>query len=98
MTPLLVFRCIAIEATALPRPIQFHVVSPNENPDLIFEFNIGSIRFDPIGGWIADQAILRIRDAKSQETVCIYQAKTIFITPSVDNLIYKIIKKLKKQL
>lgn len=74
----------------------FCVVPATENPDLIFEFNIGSIRFDPIVGWIADQAILRIRDTKSKEVVASYQAKGSLITPTVENIISKLMYEIKK--
>lgn len=74
----------------------FCVVPATENPDLIFEFNIGSIRFDAMAGWIADQAILRLRDAKSKELVATYQAKGSIITPTVENIISNLVYEIKK--
>ncbi len=74
----------------------FHVVSIYDRPDLLLEFSIGSIRYDPLAGWIADQAIVRLRDAKSKQIVAQFQAKGWFITPTVENIISKLVSEIKK--
>jgi hypothetical protein len=74
----------------------FHVVSINDCPDLLLEFSIGSIRFDSLAGWIADQAIVRLRDAKSKQIVAQFQAKSRFITPTVENIISNLVTEIKK--
>lgn len=74
----------------------FSVVSISENPDLLLELSIGSIRFDPLVGWIADQANIKLRDANSKQLVASFQAKAGFITPTVDNMISKLTYEIKK--
>lgn len=74
----------------------FQVVSCRDNPDLLIEFSIGSIRFDPVAGWIADQAIVKLIDSKSNQVVAQYQAKSGFITPTVENIISRLVSQIKK--
>lgn len=74
----------------------FYVVPNSENPDLLIEFSIGPVRFDQVAGWIADQAIVRLRDAKTKRVIAQFQAKTGFITPTVENIIDKLVAEIKK--
>lgn len=88
---------MAVETLAFEcERLGFEVVANPENADLILEFNIGTVRFDPVAGWIADQGIAKFRDAKTNRLVAQYQAKTSFITPTVENILYKLVNEIKK--
>lgn len=73
----------------------FQVVSEEDNPDLIMEFMIGSIRQDEITGWIADAGYITLSDARTKRVVAQYEAKTMFITPTVNNIITKLASEMK---
>lgn len=72
---------------------------PTESPsnaDLIADFSIGAVRYDPLTGWIADQAFLQIRNAQNQEIVASYRANARWVTPTVGNLVENIMKQVRK--
>lgn len=73
----------------------FQVVLQSEAPDLLLELNIGSIRFDSFAGWIADQGIVRLRDANSKRIVAQFKAKSSFLTPTIENIISKLMTEIK---
>lgn len=72
------------------------VESKADSVDLIALFSIGTVRYDPLAGWIADRALLRIIERKTEKTLVEIKAETQFITPTVKNLVKSIIKELKK--
>lgn len=78
------------------RAIGFEVLDDTNSAKAIGEFSIGAVRYDPIGGWIADQAFLRIRAKSSGQTVAAYRADGRFITPSVANLVSNVAKAIAK--
>jgi hypothetical protein len=49
--------------------IGFDVLDEAESADAIAEFSIGAIRYDPLAGWIADQAFLKFKDASSVQSL-----------------------------
>ncbi len=50
-------------------------------------------RFDPIGGWIADEAQLEFIDVNTGELLASYRAHASgLVTPSVNNLVSNLIK------
>lgn len=67
--------------------IGFKFVSSERDASAIVEFTIGDIRYDPLGGWIADQGLVKFRDAKSGETIAMFRANSQFVTPTVDNIV-----------
>lgn len=72
--------------------IGFQIVGNPSEAQLVGEFSIGQIRYDPLAGWIADQAILVLKDKATGHTVGLFRAKTSFITPTVNNLVSQIAK------
>jgi hypothetical protein len=71
------------------------IVSNSSDADAIGEFSIGQVRYDPLAGWIADQAFLIIREKDSGSIILAARAESNFITPTVKNLIRNIISQVK---
>lgn len=76
--------------------IGFNFVSDVNQAAVIVEFTIGTIRFDPIAGWIADQAFVKFIDKSSGKVLAFYSAKAQFITPTVTNIIKEISNSIKQ--
>jgi len=70
----------------------------SHDADIIATFSIGTIRYDPITGWIADQAYLEFIDLETGDFICGIKAKPRFITPTVENMIKNIINSLSSKL
>jgi hypothetical protein len=65
----------------------FNVVDREEDADMLALFSIGTVRFDPLAGWIADRAILQFKDRTTGEGVLTIKADLQFITPTVSTLV-----------
>lgn len=75
--------------------IGFDMVDRPENAELLAEFSIGAVRYDPITGWIADQASLVLRDPQTGRVVFTAFADTRFVTPRVSTLIGRLAESVK---
>lgn len=75
--------------------IGFQMESRASEAQLVGEFSIGQIRYDPVAGWIADQAVLVLKDPAGN-TVAMFRAKTRGITPTVNSLVSQIAKAVKQ--
>ena len=75
--------------------IGFQVVGNASEAQLVGEFSIGQIRYDPLAGWIADQAILILKDSAGN-TVAMFRGKHSGVTPTVNSLVSQIAKAVKK--
>ncbi len=75
--------------------IGFNFVSEENQADAIVDFSIGAIRYDPLAGWIADQAFVKFKDSESGEILAFYRAKSQAITPTVNNIISNLVKEIK---
>jgi hypothetical protein len=53
--------------------IGFNFVPAENQADAIVEFTIGDIRNDPLAGWIADQALVKFKDAKSGQVLAFFR-------------------------
>lgn len=71
--------------------IGFQMVGSSSEAQIIGEFSIGQIRYDPLVGWIADQAMLILKDP-SGNTLALFRAKSRGITPTVNSLVSQIAK------
>lgn len=71
--------------------IGFQMAARPMEAQLVGEFSIGQIRRDPLVGWIADQAMLILRDSAGN-TVDMFRAKSSGITPTVNSLVSQIAK------
>ena len=81
----------AVERLAFElRRLGFDVVSDRRSADAIAEFSIGSIRYDPISGWIADEASLVVRAADDDRVLASAFAETRWITPTVRTVIRRL--------
>ena len=76
--------------------IGFKFVLEENKADAIVEFSIGSIRYDPLADWIADQAFVKFKDVKTGQILAFYRAKVQFVTPTVNNIIKKLASEIRK--
>jgi len=76
--------------------IGFNFASEENEADAIVEFFIGQIRYDPLAGWIADKALVKFKERSSGRIIAFFQAKGQAITPTVDNIVGNLSKKIKK--
>ncbi len=63
------------------------VIADSTKAGSIVEFSIGSIRYDPLAGWIADQALAKVRRVGTGEVIAFYRANAQAITPTVNKLV-----------
>ena len=61
-----------------------------EQAEVLLAFSIGAVRYDPIAGWIADQASLVISDRETGERLEMYQVKSAGVTATTTKLIRKL--------
>ncbi len=76
--------------------IGFSIVDEKSKADVIVEFSIGQIRYDPITGWIADQGIVRFIDTKSGAITAMYKAKPRLITPTTNTIVEMLASEIRK--
>jgi hypothetical protein len=69
--------------------IGFRVVENPIDAELIGELSIDGLSYDPLVKWVAEQAILVIKD-NAGNTLFVFRAKSSGITPTIDSLISKI--------
>lgn len=74
----------------------FEVVSDPAEARLRAEFSIGAVRYDPLTGWIADEARLVFRDSASGRVIASYYAETRWITPTVKTLVKRLMGEVRK--
>lgn len=67
--------------------IGFKITDDPAQADAVVEFSIGTVRYDALVGWIADQAVARFANAQTGESIAAYRARTRFVTPTTDNLV-----------
>lgn len=72
------------------RRIGFDVVSNPSSADAIAEFSIGAVRYDPLTGWIADEAGLVIRAADDNRVLASVFADSRWITPTVKTVVKRL--------
>jgi len=77
--------------------IGFEIVDNIKDADAIITLQIGTVRFDLLTGWIADEAFLQFIDRRTSKTFAMFHAKTRFITPTVKNIISNLASAIKKQ-
>jgi hypothetical protein len=70
----------------------FEIVNESTEAEILALFSIGTVRFDPITGWIADQAFLTLKEAKTGNTLCSFRADVRFITPTVKTLVRQLVQ------
>ena len=74
----------------------FQMVDSQGKADAIVLFSIGAVRHDPLAGWIADQAFLVFKDAKSETTLCTFRANSQFVTPTVNRIVENLVDEVGK--
>ena len=89
---LLVAQNLSFELAALG----FQMVDSQDKADAVALFSIGTVRYDPLAGWIADQAFLVFKDAESGTTLCTLRADTQFITPTVKRITKNLVRAARK--
>lgn len=72
--------------------IGFEITNNPAQADAVVEFSIGTVRYDALAGWIADQAVARFVDAQTGESIAAYRAKTRFVTPTTNNLVGELVQ------
>lgn len=78
------------------RAAGMRIVSQPGNANVIANFYIGSCRFDPIAGWIADRSFIDFRDSKTGETVAMVSGNTRVITPTIRSHIRNLVDATKR--
>ena len=74
----------------------FIMTEYKEDADAVAILSIGTVRYDPITGWIADRAYLEFKNAQNGQLLCALKADTRFITPTVNTILKRLIKGVKK--
>jgi hypothetical protein len=74
----------------------FTMTETQEDADAVAILSIGTVRYDPITGWIADRAYLEFKNAQNGQLLCSFKADTRFITPTVNTILKKLMKGVKK--
>lgn len=67
--------------------VGFSIVESRDQADAVFDLSIGTIRYDPIGGWIADKGIVAVRESNTGRTLGMYSTEGRLITATVGKLI-----------
>ncbi|OGR85739.1 MAG: hypothetical protein A2901_01105 [Elusimicrobia bacterium RIFCSPLOWO2_01_FULL_54_10] len=78
------------------RDMGFDTIEKTGEADAIALFSIGTVRYDPLTGWIADRAFLDFKDNKTGSMILSIKANTRFVTPTVGSLVRNIVSELKK--
>lgn len=78
------------------RNMGFQTVNTPEESDLLANFSIGTIRYDPLAGWIADRAFLEFSNPKNGLMICSVKAEVQLVTPTVNKLVKSILEELKQ--
>lgn len=68
----------------------FYFVSDSRDAEVLLVFSIGAVRYDPLAGWIADQASLVVVDPLTKERLEVHQAKSAGVTATTSKLIRKL--------
>lgn len=79
------------------RSLGFNLTNSPEDSDVIANFSIGTIRYDSLAGWIADQAFLEFNDITGNHILTVL-AKARFVTPTVENIIKNLVGELSRNL
>lgn len=75
------------------RLLGLNLTNSPEDSEVIANFSIGTIRYDPLAGWIADQAFLEFQDSSGQHILTV-RAKAKLVTPTVENIVKNLVKEL----
>lgn len=78
------------------RDMGFETVDKPEDADIIALFSIGTVRYDPLAGWIADRAFLQFKEAKTGSIIFSIKADSQLITPTVRTLVDNIMSEVRK--
>lgn len=89
---ILVAQSLAFELNSLG----FQMVDSAADADIVALFSIGSVRNDPIVGWIADQAFITFKNAKTNETIGTFRADTRFVTPTARTIVKNLVNEIEK--
>lgn len=89
----LVFEQFKFELGALG----FQIVESVDAANFVAKLAIGTIRNDPLGGWIADRGQVQFLD-RSGKLAFQVQAQSQLITPSTDKIIASLVAGIKREL
>jgi hypothetical protein len=78
------------------RDLGFETVDKPEEADAIALFSIGTVRYDPLAGWIADRAFLQFKESKTGTMVVSIKADGQLITPTIGTLVDNIVSEVRK--
>ena len=78
------------------RDMGFDTVDKTDEADIIALFSIGTVRYDPLAGWIADRAFLQFKECKTGSVIVSIKADSQFITPTVGTLVGNIVSEVRK--
>ena len=78
------------------RDMGFDTVDKPEDADVIALFSIGTVRYDPLSGWIANRAFLQFKETKTESIIVSIKADGQLITPTVGTLVGNIVSEVRK--
>jgi hypothetical protein len=78
------------------RELGFETVDSPDKADIVALFSIGTVRYDPLAGWIADRAFLQFKESASGSLVVSIKADGQLITPTVSTLVDNIVSEVEK--
>ena len=82
------------------RTMGIDVTNNPKESEVVALFSIGTVRYDPLAGWIADRSSLELRSKKNNETLLLLRSINQLITPTisthVDNIVYELKKVVKE--
>lgn len=76
--------------------VGFNIVSEPESADAYVDLSIGTIRYDSLAGWIADEGMAKFINKQNNRTIAYFAADTKFITPTVTSIIKNLVARIRK--
>lgn len=65
----------------------FCLVKSRDDSEVIMQLTLKSVRYDPIGGWISDDAWIDYIDSKNGRSIGKVHAKEQFVTPKLETVV-----------
>ncbi|MBA5866565.1 MAG: hypothetical protein GDA67_07700 [Nitrospira sp. CR1.3] len=78
------------------RELGFETVDRIDDADAIALFSIGTVRYDPLAGWIADKAHLQFKENRTGSIICSIKAESQVVTPTVEKLVNGLLSEVKR--
>lgn len=74
----------------------FNVVNDPKQADAYVDFIIGTVSYDLLAGWIADEGVVKFINKNNDQTIAYFVADTKFVTPTVSSIIKNLAARIKR--